>query len=225
MTWMSVSVTSMSAIRARRRRHRAVVKASRVVNSSQDRAQKRRRRRRLAGPAIQATYRTSRLLAPDMRVRYAHEVTERSIDKAAWSELIGRLIAQETGGNKSRFAALVGVNYKTVLRWLAKEGEVSIESVGQVADAVGVSPIELMVRVGYYRTHDIPQADPKPARDPDDEALRIILESEFPNRIKMRMIQRLEQLRDRDRQRESDEVRFWIEQMGEQNPEETPERA
>lgn len=160
-----------------------------------------------------------------MRVRYAHEVAGRSVDTAAWSELIAHLIAQETAGNKSRFGALVGVSYKTVLRWLAREGEVSIESVAQVADAVGVSPVELMIRVGYYRPRDLPEAEKRGPRDPDDEALRIILEAEFPNRVKMRMIQRLEQLRDRDRQREADEVRFWIEQMGEQNPEESPERT
>lgn len=150
-----------------------------------------------------------------MRVRYAHEVVgERSVDRAAWADVVARLIASETSGNKSRFAALVGVTYKTVLRWLSQEGDVSVESVVQVADAVGLSPIDLLIQVSYYRPRDLPSVEERPSSDPDDEALRIILESEFPNRTKMRMIQRLEELRARDRAREAEEVRFWVEQAG-----------
>jgi hypothetical protein len=42
--------------------------------------------------------------------------------------------------------------------------------------------------------------------------MRLIIDSDFPPRVKMRMIQRLEELRARDRVREAEEVRWWIEQ-------------
>lgn len=209
---MSDTVTSMSATRDRRRRRRSVHKATRVANTSQARAQKHRRRRRVVGPAIQATYRTFRILAPDMRVRYAHEVSGRSIDRTAWAGIVSRLIAQETGGNKTHFAQLVGVTYKTVLRWLAQDGDVSPERVAQVADACHMSPIELMLQVGYYRHADLPEPSPAQPADIEDEALRAIVEAGYPSRIKMRMIQRLTELRAEQRRRELDEVRWWIDQ-------------
>lgn len=159
-----------------------------------------------------------------MRVRYAADVAEGSIDREAWARVISKLIAQETGtparpeGNKSRFAELVGVTYKTVLRWTQAASDVSEDSVRQVARALHVSPLELLVRVGYYTGADLDAAvqaagQATSARiDQADPALRAILEADVPPRVQQRMIQRLQELRARETERQVDEVRWWIDQ-------------
>jgi hypothetical protein len=212
---MSATVTSMSAYYTRRKRAVAKRKATRAVNTSQATGQKRRIRRRCVGPAINTVYRTSRLLRPDMRVRYAAGVAEGSIDREAWAAVVSQLIAEETQGNKSQFASLVGVTYKTVLRWTQQASDVSEDSVRQVARALHTSPLALLLRVGYYTDADLAAALAAAASaaaptgvDQDDPALRVILEADVPPRVKQRMIQRLQQMRER----EVDEVRWWIDQ-------------
>lgn len=69
----------------------------------------------------------------------------------------------------------------------------------------------MLVRVGYYRPDEVtivPHSEP----DPDDEVMRMILDSGQPAHIKKRMIERLDELRARERAREAEEVAFWIEQ-------------
>ncbi|MEV4197068.1 hypothetical protein [Micromonospora globbae] len=148
-------------------------------------------------------------------------MAEGSIDREAWAKVISQLIAQETGtpakpdGNKSRFAELIGVTYKTVLRWTQQASDVSEDSVRQVARALHISPLELLVRVGYYTDDDV-SAVARPATpagiDKDDPALRVILEADVPPRVQQRMIQRLQEMRRREAERQVDEVRWWIDQ-------------
>lgn len=220
---MSATLTNMSAFYSRRRRAVAKKRIVRAGNSSQANRQPRRPRRRRIGPAIKIVHRTTRLLAPDMHVRYAADVAEGSIDREAWSKVVKQLIAQETGtpakpeGNKSRFAALVKVTYKTVLRWTKQGSDVSEDSVRQVAQALHISPLELLVRVGYYTDSDLTaatRATSPTAVDQSDPALQVILEADVPPRVQQRMIQRLQQLRERDAERQVEEVKWWIDQAG-----------
>lgn len=148
-----------------------------------------------------------------MHVRYDQAVGERRIDRDAWADVVAQLIAQETGGNTSRFAQLVGVTYRTVRRWLTKGGDVSEESVRQVARAVHIPTAELLLRVGFYDAADLATGgEITPADARDDPALQIILEADVPPRVKQRMIQRLQQLRAQEAERQADDVRWWIEQ-------------
>lgn len=211
---MSGTVLRMSASYSRRRRRVAKKRALRAVNSSQARGQKRRLRRRIVGPAIRTVHRTYRLLRPDTHVRYPAVVADGSIDREAWAAVVSQLIAEESGGNKSRFAALVGVTYKTVLRWTRAESDVSEDSVRQVARALHISPLALLVKVGYYTEADLDAVAPSTVTvaPDDDPALQVILESDVPPRMKQRMIQRLQTLRERDAERQVDEVQWWIDQ-------------
>ncbi|MFI2650170.1 hypothetical protein [Micromonospora fulviviridis] len=148
-------------------------------------------------------------------------MAEGSINREAWATVVSQLIAEETGtpakpeGNKSRFAELVGVTYKTVLRWTQGASDVSEDSVRQVARALHISPLTLLVQVGYYTDADLGAAasvvTPAPL-DKDDPALRAILDADVPPRVKQRMIERLQELRARDVERQVDEVRWWIDQ-------------
>lgn len=160
-----------------------------------------------------ACFRQARLLQPDARVRYAVDVSG-AINREAWAGVVGQLIHDETAGNTTRFAALVGVTYKTVRRWLKQETEVSEESVRQVARAVYASPLELLVRVGAYSAEDL--AAPTEARQADagdDPALQVILNAaDVAPHMKQRFIRRLHELRAKDAERQVDEVNWWIEQ-------------
>lgn len=151
----------------------------------------------------------------DTRVRYAVDVTARKIDRDEWARQVARLVTEETGGNKSRFAALVGVTYKTVNRWLRSEGSVREENVREVARALGISPADLLIQVGYYAEAELraprPASQP-PTTDIDDDAVRMIVESKLPPNMKRRMLERLRLIREARQTEESDEVRFWIEQ-------------
>lgn len=142
---------------------------------------------------------------------------DRTVDRAAWAEIVAEILRAETKGKKEPLARLLGVNVRTITHWLNQTAGVSEASIRQVADRTNRSAIDLLVRVGFYRPDEVTTAA-RPAVDPDDEAQRLILESPFTPRVKARMLQRLEELRDRDRKREADEVRFWIEQFEESEP-------
>lgn len=148
----------------------------------------------------------------DTHVRYADDVAARRIDREEWARQVARLVNEETDGNKSQFAALVGVTYKTVNRWLNCEVDVSEEKVREVASALHIKPVDLLVQVGYYAESDFPAPAPTPGKTVDDPARRTILATNLPPRMKKRMLQRLEALRAAQREREAEEVQWWIEQ-------------
>lgn len=208
---MSDTVSCMSTAKDRRSRAIEIAKVEHARNTSQKRTHPRRAKGGSKRPPIMGRLRGQRLLTPDMRVRYVEGVAERSVDRAAWARLIAELINTEAGGNTTRFAQLVGVTYKTVRRWILQQTEVSEDSIRQVADALHITPAKLLVGVGLYRPDELAApAAPEPVAD--DPALQAILEADVPPRVKQRMIQRLQQLRQADQQRYVDEVRFWLDQ-------------
>lgn len=190
---MSDTMACMSTVRARRQRLWA------------------RSALRPAPPIALVLRSARRPVRPDMGVRYAVGVTARKIDRGAWARQVARLIEQESNGNKSRFAAQVGVTYKTINRWLNSEGDVKEENVREVARTLGIKPRDLLVLVGYY---DEDELRPPPATQGigDDEAVRMIEESDLPPSMKKRMLDRLQRRRSAERTEEADEVRWWIEQ-------------
>jgi DNA-binding transcriptional regulator YdaS (Cro superfamily) len=94
-------------------------------------------------------------------------VTDGRIDRDAWAELMAALIESETRGKKAAFSRLIGVNTRTLDRWLAREVDVSEESVRSVARATNRPAMDLLIKVGYYRQDEVPGAASGEHMDPD----------------------------------------------------------
>src|SRR5690606_35754724 len=106
--------------------------------------------------------RTRCALHVGMHVHYAQGVPERRVSREAWAEIVNDLVASEAAGVKARFARLVGVDYKTVLRWLRGDVDVSEALIRQVADRLHISPLRLLVQVGLYDPSELsPAPEPK----------------------------------------------------------------
>lgn len=118
---------------------------------------------------------------PDTHVRYIQPVYAR-IDPELWAAELPRLIEEFSGGNKSAFARRVGKTVRTLDRWIAKQGGVSIDSVLSVFDSLDMSDdrkLDLLNRVSVTtRTNDedveplpAPPIPPDPREDPVIKAI------------------------------------------------------
>lgn len=184
------------------------------MSSVRDRRKHTQTKREHARPqaAIIATVRVRAPIRRDTHVHYAGSMPA-EINREEWARLVDQLIKDEAGGNKTRFAALVGSTYKTVNRWLNSEVSVSEESVREVARALHRNSVDLLVRVGYYTETEF--VAPAPLDPTNDPALQAILDTDVPPRVRQRMIQRLEAIRAEQRAREIAEVQWWIDQAKE----------
>jgi hypothetical protein len=109
-----------------------------------------------------------------IRARYSVAVAvERSVDRGAWAGLVVELMNRETKGKKLPFAKRVGVNPRTVDRWIREEVSVTHESVRQVAERLDLSAMDLLVKVGYYRAGEM--APPRAADPYDDPVIQEIM--------------------------------------------------
>ena len=130
--------------------------------------------------------------------------------------MLTQLIAEEADGNKSAFARMAGTTYRTVVRWLNQEVDVSEDKVRDVARALRISPRDLLVRVGYYHVGELDSATPPtPEEVAADPALQVIEASGAPPRTKAAWRARLVELRRQRATAEVDEVTFWIQQSKE----------
>jgi len=152
-----------------------------------------RRKARDRGHPVVVALRQPQLLWVDTHVPYDVPMADREIDRARWAHLVAELLDAETNGNKTRFAKLVGVEYKTINRWLNKIGDVSEESVRKVAAGLGRNPMEMLVQIGYYHSSEVdpPQAAP----DDNDAAIAMVRDDpDLPPHRKARIIERLVQM-------------------------------
>lgn len=141
-----------------------------------------------------------------MHVAYPLAVSERKVDRDAWAHEITLLIEQEAKGNKSAFARRAGIaSVRNIDRWLAREVNVSEESVRQVARALNLPVLELLIKVGYYRAEELPDIPTPQLLAGDEEAERVAaLADEFgaPPSLKRELLDHLAKQRaEHERQR------------------------
>lgn len=148
----------------------------------------------------------------DIHVPYADAVTARKVDRAAWAEAVEQLVLERDRGNKAAFGRRVGVDSKTVGRWIQQFGDVSEESVRQVARSCGINAMELLVRVGYYDGAEVGAQLDAGERDILETVERLGL----PDKIRDRMLARYRARMDEGRRRALDEVKADLEWAAEQ---------
>jgi hypothetical protein len=111
-------------------------------------------------------------------------VAERKIDRAAWAAEIERLLMEEAEGNKTALGAAIGVDRKTVNRWLDQDVDVSHESVRAVARAFKASPLDLLIKVGYdFGSESRPPIDPGAVPESDTVG-QLIKSAKVPPSVK-----------------------------------------
>jgi hypothetical protein len=65
---------------------------------------------------------------------------------------------------------MIGVTYLTIKRWIDARHDVSQDSVRAVARAFDLSAIDLLIRVGYYRSEELAAQTPAPSGGSDGVA-------------------------------------------------------
>lgn len=145
-------------------------------------------------------------LRPDMRVPYAVAVGEPEVNREAWAATVRKLTGERERGNQAAFSRAVGVDVKTVGRWLRCLVDVSEESVRQVARTYDLNPIKLLVEVGYYDHMDV--------GGPLDEGERQIMAMNVPENIRERMLARYRRRMEQAQTRAIADIEADLEDLG-----------
>lgn len=119
------------------------------------------------------------------------------VDKEAWATTVAELVDSECRGNKSAFARRVIIDGKpisprTAYGWINGEYEVRESSVRAVAQAFGLNAMEMLIKVGFYRRDELPQY---PSEVVDEEQLRVLNDSTLEDRVKVIILEKLEEMR------------------------------
>lgn len=119
-------------------------------------------------PALSFTMKAAAPLGSGMHARYALVVApDGGIDREAWAHVVASLRQSEAKGKTATFARKIGVDPRTVDRWLRQQVAVKEENIRAVARALDISPVDLLVQVGYYQPGEIAPPDPvDPRKDP-----------------------------------------------------------
>lgn len=104
----------------------------------------------------------------DTRVLYPLDVAERKINRTAWAAIVRNILDEEYAGNKTAFGTAIDSDRKTINRWLDEDVDVSEEMVRKVARRHNLSPIDLLIEVGYYVAQDVRTESAEPATDGDE---------------------------------------------------------
>lgn len=109
----------------------------------------------------------------DIRVLYPLDVAERKINRTAWAGITRQLLDEEYAGNKTAFGTAIDSDRKTINRWLDEDVDVSEEMVRKVARRHNLSPMDLLIEVGYYVAQDV-RTEPAEPVAVGDELLELI---------------------------------------------------
>jgi hypothetical protein len=131
-----------------------------------------------------------------------------AVDRNEWAKVVSELLDTIPRRNKTTFAARVGINPRTVTYWLDQQTDVKESSVRAVAEAFGINAMQLLIRVGVY---SIEQMVANPVAEADDE-LSMVLAADVDDVTKQMMIERLYELREQDKQRRLEHLRWTIQQ-------------
>jgi len=150
----------------------------------------------------------SRPAIKPLRMPYrVHMRNTSAMGRGTWAAYV--LTARERAGlNKSELGRRIGRDRATVARWEdGKHRPEDADLVARVAVALGLDIDEALAAAGM-RPGVQPPAEP--TQDLDEET-DLILRSNVSPDMKRVMLQRLEDLRERDKQRRMEDLRFMLE--------------
>lgn len=129
-------------------------------------------------------------------------------DRVAWATYAA-MARKAARMSQSGLAKRVGVDRVTVYRWeTGVQRPTDPDVVAAFAAALGLDVDEALAAAGLRPGTPAPAA-PKP---PDDPEVRLILTSGVSEARKKELLHRLEELRERDRQRRMDDLRWVLKQ-------------
>jgi hypothetical protein len=162
---------------------------------------------------VGVAYMPGQSVQADMDVRYPEGVVAGRVDRVAWAELVQDLLRSVPGGKKAAMARTVGVDVKTVNRWIACEVDVSEESVRSVAAAFGRPLLPLLVRVGYYAPEEVSAGCAAPPEAAVDEEMELIRSAAIDPEMKIKFLARLRERREEDQRRRMADLRWMIDNV------------
>lgn len=122
------------------------------------------------------------------------------VDREAWAAEVRLLIGAEAGGNLSAFARLIGIDRRSVTRWLGKTVDVSEATVRQVARSLNLPVGDLLTKVGLLDQGDL--TSQPPVKSMDSEAVKAIDASDAQPDVKRKLFAHLRDAREQhERQR------------------------
>ena len=162
-------------------------------------------------PLTLTLYASKPRLGAGVHARYHAGMSASSagINRDAWAGVLNRLIREHTKGKKAPFARLVGVDDRTLSRWLRSEVDVREENIRAVARAIDVPPATLLVAAGLYGPEEL--AAPEPVDPREDPVIRAIMADPRLTAAEREELasRQLEQM-ERDLQRRREEYEFFV---------------
>ncbi len=161
------------------------------------------RKRKLAGPQPSQPATTPHHGLYPLRVR-----NDGSDRRQTWAEYVAKL-RKATRLSRPKFAERLGVDPTTVWRWEVKGQRPESSEVPElIALTFGLDVDDVLTAAGLKPSGD---RAPEPPQPPDEE-VELILAQKVDEDTKQAMLERLFQLRERDKQRRIEEIQFLVEQ-------------
>lgn len=162
------------------------------------------RKRKHAGPQPSQPATTP---APGLYLLRVRSTPERR--REAWASYI-QALRKATGVSRAELARRLGVDPTTVWRWETKRQKPESPDIPlAIAELFSLDADEVMAAAGLKPDTAVSQ----PTVEVDEE-LELILNAPVNARMKKKMIERLFELREQDKQRREAEIKWWIEQAG-----------
>lgn len=142
---------------------------------------------------------------------------ERQVSRSAWAGELNQILV-DSGDRKNVLARKAGVDARTVSRWLQGELNVSEASVRAVAEAYELNPLEVLVRVGYYRKDEVLTESfallATMAEAKGDDVIKMIMSAPVSLDGKRRMLEYLAKTRAEKEQQTREAIEQMIEMAG-----------
>lgn len=147
----------------------------------------------------------------ETRFPYDRLVADGIVDREAWAVVVQELLDLEAKplvdggklrvhGAKTRFAAKIGITARTVDTWLGRSVDVKEANVRAVAKGYDLNPMDLLIRVGFYSSEQMPVRYPDEVID--EEQRRVLDDDTIPDDAKVLILEELELMRMNDAETE-----------------------